>query len=286
MYMIFIFPRLIWCFTLVYICLKEHACHMRCSTGATRYWPYRDIRYGAEIADTTYCIGNVSNAIRVSCNYDFSAYRRVAEAGNQDGYIDATCLEHKLVVFWREKRELNILDTKRKHEFVASCWASFPPHIVLFARTSDQRLSHHDATDCDSKALTKPSSLKLCVPDSMAIPSGSSPDSKLESDPPFHVGESETGHESHRGPVNILQPQPPGDTPAGTADADVLEGEAATGHLSRDAVAQPEIPAPVGAIMDVVSNVGPSDDGQLGESYFCHRWDVDNVCDTALRLSE
>ena len=86
--------------------------------------------------------------------------------------------------------------------------------------------------------------------------------------------------------MNILQPQPSGDTPAGTADADVLKGDAATGHPPRDAVAQPETPAPVGAILNVVSNVESSDDGQVGESYFCHRWDVDNVCATALLLSE
>ena len=164
--------------------------------------------------------------------------------------------------------------------------AVFVPDIALSARRSYQRLLHHGATDNDCEALTKFSSLKLCVPDGMAIPSGSSPDSKLESDPPLHIGESESGNESHRGPVNILQPQPLGDTPAGTADADVLNGDAATGHPSRDAVAQPETPAPVGAILNVVSNVEPSDDGQVGESYFCHWWDVDNVCATALRLSE
>ena len=119
--MIIISPRLIWCFILVYTCLKEYACYMRCSTGPTRYWPSRDIQHGAEIADTAYCIGNVSNAIRVSCNYDFSAYRRVAEAGNQDGCIDATCLEHKPVVFLARKKGAEEVHAKRKYEFIGKC---------------------------------------------------------------------------------------------------------------------------------------------------------------------
>ena len=112
----------------------------------------------------------------------------------------------------------------------------------------------------------------------MTIPLVSSPETRSESNPPMPAGESEMGPESLSGPADINQPQLSGGNHGGTADAVTHEGETATGHPSPDAVAQRETPVPAGASL---TGEAP-DGGQVGESDFAERWEVDCGCDFAL----